>query len=99
MESKFKWIRYISDNLHKFLVWFIFLFVTAILVYLSAMIISRIPIERKQGAYVEEVKIYFPESEPDTLLTVIQEQLEAIQETIEMMRNDSISVSVKKLSK
>lgn len=94
-----KWYRYVKENEHKYLVWFIFFFVSAILVFLTIEILSAISSGRSSMPPVEEVKIYFPKNESDTLLDVVNGKLIEIQEAIEEMRKDSISVSVQKLIK
>ena len=97
--KKTKWYRYLADNGHKYVLWFIFLFVTTILVFLSIRIIDAIPNDNPQKPSVEEVKIYFPKNEPDTLYEVVTTKLLEFQETINSMRKDSISVSVQKVTK
>lgn len=94
-----KWYKYIMENAHKFYVWLVFLFVTAVLVFLTIKIILGLENEKPIKPTVEEVKVYFPKNGPDTLLNTIQEKLGEIQETIEVMRKDSISVSVQKVIK
>lgn len=94
-----KWYRYINENGHKFYVWFIFLFVTTVLVFLTIRIISGLEPEKADKLTIEEVKVYFPKNEPDTLLRTIHKKLGEIQETIEVMRKDSFPVSVQKVIK
>lgn len=97
--KKTEWYRYLADNVHKYVMWFIFIFVTAILVFLSIRIIDEIPNNNQKVPSVEEVKIYFPKNEPDTLYEVVTRKLLEIQQTIDSMRKDSISVSVQKVAK
>ena len=94
-----KWYRYVVENGHRFVLWFVFLFVTAILVFLTVKIIEVIPNKKAASPSVEEVKIYFPKNEPDTLYKAVTGKLIEIQETIDSMRKDSISVSVQKVAK
>ena len=93
--------RYWLENRHKFLVWFIFFFVTSVIVFLAIKILAGVHNETVNSpkSTVEEVKVFFPATEPDTLLNVIENKLVEIQETIDSMRKDSITVSIQKISK
>ena len=94
-----QWFQYLKTNAHKLAVWFVFLFVTAILVALTIDIISRLPQGDKPEPSTKELKIYFQKSVPDSLLNVLKDEVDSIQETLESMQQDSITVSVQKVSK
>lgn len=94
-----KWYKYIKENAHKFIVWFVFLLITALLVILAARIIESIGVDNTQQHPVDEVKIYFQKSVPDSLLNTLSNEVEKIQQTLDSMRQDSIAVSVQKVTK
>lgn len=99
--SETKWFLYTKENYHKFIIWFVFLFVTAFLVFFTIKIIDGIGKESNSATKVkpDEVKIYFQKSTPDSLLNVLKGEIDGIQRTLESMQQDSITVSVQKVTK
>ena len=96
-----KWLVYVKENHHKYIVWFVFLFVTALLVFLTIKIIDGMGKEPNSATNVkpDEVKIYFQKSTPESLLNVLKEEVDDVQRTLESMRQDSITMSVQKATK
>ena len=99
--SEKEWFKYLMENKHKFVVWFVFLFVTLVLLFLTTRIIDGVSTDSKihQRESVDEVKIYLQKSTPDSLLNVLKEEVDMIQNTLESMQQDSIAISVRKVSK
>lgn len=99
--SETKWFLYTKENYHKFIVWFVFFFLTTLLIILTIKIIDGIGKESNGAPNVkpDEVKIYFQKSTPDSLLNVLKGEIDGIQRTLESMQQDSITVSVQKVTK
>lgn len=99
--SEMKWVVYVKENYHKLIVWFVFLFVTALLIFLTIKIIDGIGKEPNSSTNIkpDEVKIYFQKSTPDSLLNVLKEEVDDVQRALDSMRQDSITVSVQKVMK
>ena len=99
--SETKWFIYAKENYNKFIVWFVFLFVTALLIFLTIKIIGGIGKESNSVTNLkpDEVKIYFQKSTPDSLLNVLKGEIDGIQRALESMQQDSITVSVQKVTK
>ena len=94
-----KWYQYLEVNGHKFALWFVFFFVTALSIWLTMRIISDIKEKEKAPQRSEEVKIYFQKSVPDSLLNILKNDIDGIQATLESMQQDSIAVSVQKVAR
>ena len=99
--SNNKWIKYVKENYYRFIVWSVFIFVTALLVFLSFKIIERLEGRSSSSSdkKLEEVKVYFQKSTPDSLLIVLKEEVDNVQRALESLQQDSITVSVQKVSK
>ena len=96
-----KWIKYVKENYYKFIVWFVFIFVTTLLGFLTFKIIERIVEDPNSASTMkpEEVKIYFQKTTPDSLLIVLKEEVDNVQKALESIQQDSITVSVQKVTK
>ena len=99
--SEMKWFKYVKENHYKFVVWFVFFFVTALLVFLAFNIIVRIENESQGASNMkpDEIKVYFQKSAPDSLLNVLKEEVDSVHKALESMQHDSITVSVQKVTK